>query len=86
MTPVRHQLDSPCFPPELFLEVFSHAGRSTIARLSSVSLAFLELATPFLHSTAHLDDVFKPSTARTPRSAPSLALTSVRTFHLTLPK
>jgi hypothetical protein len=80
---------SPSFPPELFLDIFSHTDRSTLAALCRTSLAFLELATPFLYSTAHLDDLPQSSTARSQRVAellPRLALNSVRTLHLTLPK
>jgi hypothetical protein len=82
------RLDDPHFPPEIVLEVFSYADRSTLAALCSTSLAFLELAVPFLYETAHFDHLPKPTTSRTPRIGelfPRLALSSVRTLHLTLP-
>jgi hypothetical protein len=82
--------DDPCFPPELFLEVFSHADRSSLVSLCSTSLAFLELATPFLYSTVHLDDL--PDASSTPPRSPRLAdllrrltLPSIQTLHLTIP-
>jgi hypothetical protein len=62
------QLCSPRLPPELFLEVFSHADRSTLAALCSTSLAFLELATPFLYETAHSPSV--SCVAESPQSIP----------------
>jgi hypothetical protein len=83
--PDSSSLYQPRFPPELFLEIFSHADCLTLAALSSSSLAFLELAIPFLYSTVHFDDLAKSSTPRSPRIAellPLIALNSVRTLHL----
>jgi hypothetical protein len=80
------QLPTPRFPPELFLEIFSHADRPTLSTLCSSSLAFLELATLFLYETARLNDLPRLSTLRTPRIAellPSLAVLSVRILHIT---
>jgi hypothetical protein len=82
-------LNMPRFPAELLLHNFSYADRPTIATLSLVDLTFLELVTPLIYGTAHIDDLPLPDTPRTPRLAvllPSLALSSVRTLHLTLPK
>jgi hypothetical protein len=82
----------PAFPPELFLEIFSHASIPTLARLCRTSLTFLELATPLLYRASHIDNLPKPSSPSNPRSPqlslllPSLALSSVRILHLTLPK
>jgi hypothetical protein len=83
------RLLKPRFPPELFLNVFLHADRPTLVALCLSSLALLELATPFLYNTAHLDDLPQAATPRTPRIAPllpRLALVSVRILHLTLPR
>jgi hypothetical protein len=79
-------LNLPRFPPELFLDIFSYADQPTLATLSLVDLTFLELVTPLIYKTAHVDDLPLPDTPRTPRLAellPSLALSSVRTLHIT---
>jgi hypothetical protein len=76
----------PRLPVELLLDIISYADQSTLAILSLVDLTFLELVTPLIYQTAHIDDLPLPDTPRTPRLAelvPSLALSSVRTLHIT---
>jgi hypothetical protein len=78
--------DWPRLPLELFLDIFAHADRPTLAALSLVDLTFLELVTPLIYSTAHIDDLPVSDIPRTPRLAellPSLALSSVRILHIT---
>jgi hypothetical protein len=72
--------------PELFLDIFSYVGQSTLAALSLVDLTFFELVTPLLYRTAHIDDLPLTDAPRTPRLAelvPSLAHSSVRILHIT---
>jgi hypothetical protein len=76
----------PRFPVELFLDIFSYADRPTLARLSLVDFTFLELITPLIYRTAHIDDLPLPDASRTSRLAELLrflVLSSVQTLHIT---
>jgi hypothetical protein len=54
---VQQAINSPCFPPEVFLEVFSFADRTTLASLCLVDTAFFRLTAPLLYDTVHFDEV-----------------------------
>jgi hypothetical protein len=76
-------------PLELFLLIFSFADRPTLFALRSTSLTFYELVTPYLYRTAHFDDLPHPSSLPIDPLAKrllDLALNSVQTLHLTLPR
>jgi hypothetical protein len=76
-------------PLELFLLIFSFADRRTLFALRSTSLTFYEFVTPDLYRTAHFDDLPHPSSLPIDPLAKrllDLALNSVQTLHLTLPR
>jgi hypothetical protein len=75
--------NDPRLPPELFLEIFSYDDLPTLSALSSSSLAFLELATPFLYNTVHFDDFPSPQSLElqpSPNSSPDSRSTPFRPF------
>jgi hypothetical protein len=76
-------------PLELLLLIFSFADRRALFALRSTSLTFYEIVTPDLYRTAHFNDLPHPSSLPIDPLAKrllDLALNSVQTLHLTLPR